>query len=99
MTDVKKSVAKVAAEAEAVAETVKVSFEFNGNTYVVDKDKFTDDLDILEAFEDGKIITPLKLLLGKEWDRFKELEKPNAEKLGKFAEKLFEAVGGATPGE
>lgn len=92
------SVAKVAAEAEAVAESTMISFEYNGNTYTVDKEKLTNDLDILEAFEEGKIIVPLKKLLEKEWDRFKELEKPNAAKLGEFSEKLFAAIG-ASAGE
>ena len=77
-----------------------VTFKFGDHTYTVDKNKIAEDLDILEAFEDGKIITPLKLLLGlKQWNAFKEREKPNAAKLGEFAEAMFDEIGEASPGE
>lgn len=89
---VKDSTAQDAAVDEA-NETNIVTFEFEQRVYTVDKNLFTDDIEILEAFEDGKLITPIKLMLGtQQWIRFKNT-KPNAEKLGKFAEELFKAVG------
>jgi hypothetical protein len=76
-----------------------VSFEFDGKTYEFDKELIAEDIDILEAFEDGKLITPLKLILGlKQWNAFRAHSKPNAAKLGEFAEALFEVMG-VTPGE
>lgn len=92
------AVSKLPAEKEEIKKDL-VTFSFNDVEYTVDKNKISEDLDILEAFEEGKIITPMKMLLGlKQWNAFREKEKPNAEKLGKFAEALFEKLGGE-PGE
>jgi len=96
------TVAKLPVEKEEKAPTPEkemITFTFNDKEYSVDKNKISEDLDVLEAFEDGKIITPMKMLLGlKQWNAFKEAEKPNAEILGKFAEALFDVLGGE-PGE
>lgn len=90
-----------AAEVEAKAETTTVvSVEFDGHTYNVDKQRLIDDYEILEGFEKGHVITPLKAFLGKEWDKFvkNEGKKPDMNRIGEFTEVVFEAVGGA-PGE
>lgn len=94
-----KNVSTIAAEVEEEKVPEILSFEFDGKTYTVDKDKLSEDIDILEAFEDGKIITPLKMMLGeKQWLAFRAHSKPNATKLNAFAEALFEVLG-VTPGE
>jgi len=96
-----KNVVKLEAE-EAEPNEVKpeiVTFEFEGKTYEVDKSQLAEDIDILEAFEDGKIITPLKLILGnKQWTAFRAHSKPNTSKLNEFAEVLFDVLG-VLPGE
>ena len=92
-----KNVSKITDEPEV--EDSVLTFEFDGKTYTVDKEKLAEDIDILEAFEDGKIITPLKLILGdKQWLAFRAHSKPNATKLGEFAEVLFDVLG-VSPGE
>lgn len=89
---VKDKTAQDAAVSEASDDNI-VTFEYEQRVYTIDKNLFTDNIEILEAFEDGKLITPIKLMLGdQQWLRFKNT-KPNAEKLGKFAEELFKAVG------
>lgn len=89
---VKDTTARDAAMAEAKDDNI-ITFDFEQRVYTIDKNKFTDDIDILEAFEDGKIITPIKLMLGdQQWLRFKST-KPNGEKLEAFANALLTAVG------
>lgn len=90
--------AKSAAKAEAATEenTVFV-YKFDGDDYKFDRND-TDDVEILEAFEDGRMVTALRAILGPaQWATFKS-KKRTSEDLNNMAEAMFKAVG-ATTGE
>lgn len=79
------------------AESTLVLFEYDGEEYSFDSDAMN-DVEILESFEDGKVVQPIRKLLGqKQWDKFKESPR-TAEDLAEFAEAMFESLGTA-PGE
>lgn len=57
-----------AQRAEAQDEAT-VTFTYDGDTYIASRDV---DIDVLEAAEDGKIATALRLLLGDvQWQKFR----------------------------
>lgn len=92
-----RAAAKVEAE-ETENENKVYEYEFDGKTYKFDRDN-TDDVEILEAFEDGKMITALRAILGPEqWATFKS-KKRSSEDLNKMAEAMFKAVGATDVGE
>lgn len=71
-----------------------VTFSFEGHDYTVDIDGVR-DVEFLEAFEDGKMITAIRTLMGpKQWAEFKT-SKPRItdEDLIDMANTMFEAVG------
>lgn len=90
-----------ALKAEA-AEVDLFEFEYEGHTYKYDLDEMENDSDILEAFEEGKMIVPIKLLLSDEqyklWKSRGKNGKRSIPEVGKFAEAMF-AGQGVTPGE
>lgn len=88
--------AKDAAKNEA-ENSVILEFEYDGEKYSYDK-AMNKDLDVLEAFEDEKIIKAVRLLLGpKQWSTFKK-KKRDDEDFNDICEALFAATG-VTPGE
>lgn len=78
-------------KAEALSETV--SFEYDGETFTVGNDAQDWDLEVLEAFEDGKIVAAVRGLLGPDgWAQFKS--KPRTVRdLNAFFETAAEALG------
>lgn len=93
----KEPTALKAVQAEGEKESTVVLFEYDGEEYSFNTDDMN-DVEILEAFEDGKIVIPIRKLLGdKQWAAFKS-KKRTAEALGELAEVMFETMG-ATPGE
>ncbi len=96
MTTPKTSSARAALKAEAVEETT-VSFEYDGVEYVLDRDAIN-DVDVIEAFEDNKVATALRTILGPEqWAAFKSRKRTMTE-LGELSVALFAAFG-TSPGE
>ena len=78
----------------ASGETFKdsVTFEYGGASYAVGSADGW-DVEVLEAFEDGKIVTAVRALLGVEqWARFKAT-KPTVGELNEFFEVAAEALG------
>lgn len=76
------------------SETFKdsVSFKFGGESYSVGAADGW-DVEVLEAFEDGKIVTAVRALLGADqWARFKAT-KPTVGELNAFFEVAAEALG------
>lgn len=76
-------------ESEALSNDI--SFEFNGEVYSVPPGKKW-ELDVIEAQEEGRMTTAVRLLIGE--DKYKELRKTvkNLEDLDKFYDALFKAV-------
>lgn len=69
-----------------------VSFEYGGNTFSVG-DAEGWDVEVLEAFEDGKVVTAVRALLGPEqWATFKA-GKPTVAELNGLFEVAAEALG------
>ena len=81
---------------EAADEKV-VKFEYDGQPYEVEKDML-EDLDILEQFEENKVVKPIRSLLGEaQWATFKS-KRRSAKDLSDIAEAMFNALG-VTTGE
>lgn len=79
-------------QVEAQEDITDVTFEYDGVSYTVDKNS-ANDVDVLEAFEDQKVITPMRFILGDvQWQKFKA-KKRTAEDLTELAEVLFKALG------
>lgn len=86
----------VAAEAEA-EKTGVVEFEYDDEVYTVDP-KGMEDLEFLEAYEDGKVLIPIRTLLGPaQWEQFRVNHK-TATELAEMADAMFAKLG-AEPGE
>jgi hypothetical protein len=65
--------AKTAAKAEALGE--HITFDFDGETYEITPASEW-DLDALEAFENDKVVTCVRLILGPDqWMRFRAAHK------------------------
>jgi hypothetical protein len=88
-----------AVKAEATAVDSIVKFKYEDHDYEYDQNAVAEDSDILEAFEEGKMIVPVKVLLGEQqyalWKSRGKNGKRSLEEVGKMAEKMF----GVTPGE
>lgn len=68
------------------------TFDFEGQSYTVEPSSLK-DLDVLEAFEDGKLITAVRGLLGPaQWRTFRATG-ADAEALGRMIEHLEQAFG------
>jgi hypothetical protein len=89
----------VKAEAATTEENTLIKFKFEDHEYEYDQEAIATDSDILEAFEEGKMIVPVKLLLGDAqyslWKSRGKNGKRTLDEVGKMAEKMF----GVTPGE
>lgn len=86
------SAVKAEVKESEVLETKTVEFEFDGDTYTVDP-KDLEDLDFLEAYEDGKVLVPVRSLLGpKQWAKFRE-EHHDATALAEMADAMFSKLG------
>lgn len=74
------------------------SFEYNGHTYVVSHpDTWT--IEVLEAYEEGKVVTVVRKILGEDqYNEFKKREKPLAKDLQEFIQAMF-AESGVDVGE
>jgi len=87
------------ATAKAVTNPVKaealnedVTFEYEGDTYTIPS---TDEwpLEVLEAFEEGRVVSLLKAILGEEqWTEFKATN-PKVKHLNAFVSAIQEATG------
>ena len=89
-----------AVKAEAATEdTTIIKFKFEDHEYEYDQNAVSEDSDILEAFEDGKMIVPVKTLLGEQqyalWKSRGKNGKRTLDEVGALATKMF----GVTPGE
>lgn len=83
-------------EQEAVSPEM-VTFEYDGVQYEFDPED-VNDVEILEQFEEGKIVIPTKAILGDvQWAEFKKKKRGGPE-LTELVEAMFAAMG-ATPGE
>lgn len=89
-----------AAQKKAAAEeaaNAPVDFEYDGDQYTVPPFKEW-DLDAMEAYEDGKILSCIRAVLGDDqWKVFKA-GKPKMKDFDTFCEALFAATG-TTVGE
>lgn len=81
---------KNATAAEALAE--KVPFTHNGVEYSLDPSTEW-DIEALEAFENGKIMTFLRLILGAEQYAAYKATKPKAGEVNGFLEGIQKALG------
>lgn len=83
--------------AEEAEESTMVTFEYDGEEYTYDSEDL-DDVDILEAWEQGKTITLLRLALGEaQWMKFKR-KRRRATDIEGLSIAAF-ATKGVTPGE
>jgi uncharacterized protein YktA (UPF0223 family) len=84
----------IALKAEAnPEEDTKVVFKFEDVEYTYDKQLMIDDSDILESLEEGKMIVPVKSLVGSvQYAAFKRRGKNgkrSMEEVAQFAEAMF----------
>lgn len=94
MTTVAKGVKALAQEARQEKDTGKVSFDYDGETYEIDRitEDFWNDVEVLEAMEAQQPIALLKLAVGPvNWMVFKS-KKRTSEDLEAFT-KLVYGVG------
>lgn len=83
--------ANTPAKAEALG--ARITFEFDGETYDI-APAAEWDVDALEAFEDQKIITCVRLILGAEqWQRFKAKPRTMGDLNGLFTAMQAHLVG------
>lgn len=96
MTTTARKTAVRAVKAEAVSDGT-VTVVYAGHKYTVDEDCIR-DIDFLEAYEDGKIISALRGALGTEqWDEFKASKAKVLDRdFIDLANEFFKALG-ATP--
>lgn len=88
---------KAALEAEATNSTLR-QFSCDGETYTVEGEVEEWDLQVMKAYEDGKMITVAEELLGpKQWAKFMA-KRPKNKNFTELTEKMF-AVIGVTEGE
>lgn len=86
-------------EAQAKPEEANISFEYEGETYEIDRAAFT-DLELIEAVEDEHFVQATRGYLGKEqWSKFKntirgEDGRVPVEKLEPFLQKLMDVLAG-----
>lgn len=79
-----------AAKSEAIKK--QITFTFDGDKYVIAPTQEW-DLDVLEAVEDGKVVSVVRALLGaKQWEKFKATPR-KVEDLNKLFEAISKAVG------
>ena len=92
MTDALEAV-KVEAKTEETEESTIVTFKFEDLEYTYDQKTLAEDSDIMEAFEDEKMIVPVRGLLGPEqyklWKSRGKDGKRSLEEVGAMAEKMF----------
>ena len=74
-----------------------IEFEYDGNVYSFHKDDL-DDVDVIEGFEDGKLVSPVRRILGAtQWTVFKS-KRRTSQDLADMVTKMFDQVG-VEPGE
>ena len=85
--------ARAAVAAEAAEEKPEtIQFDYDSYTYTVNLED-VDDAGVLEDFEDGKIVIPLRNILGEDqWKVFKS-KKRRSKALSDLAEAMFDKVG------
>jgi len=82
---------------DEAAESTELKFTYDGYDYTVDKEMIT-DLDVLELFEDDKLIKAIKMILGaKQWAQFRS-KRRGSKDLNDLAKLLFAEIG-VDPGE
>lgn len=89
-------------KAEAEKSSI-VEFEWEGEKYTFDAELMESDSDILEAFEEEKMIVPVKMLLGvAQYAHFKSKGtngKRSVSEVADMAKAMFETSKAVTPGE
>jgi len=76
-----------------VDEETEFSFKFEGEEYTVALANIR-DIDTVEELEEGKMVVPLKRIVGREqWKKFRANGDPDIVKMGEFAKALFEGAG------
>lgn len=74
-----------------------IEFTYDGEEYTFSKDDL-DDVDVIEGFEDGKLVSPVRRILGdKQWATFKS-KKRTSQDLADMVTLMFDEVG-VEPGE
>lgn len=78
------------AQSEALDESV--NFDFDGETYTIEPTSHW-DLDVLESYEDGKIVSTVRALLGSDqWAKFRSKPRTTQD-LNDLFEALQKALG------
>ncbi len=81
-----------ALKAEATNTNVKV--EFRGETYEIPGNAEEYDLEVMEAYEDGKLVSALRALLGEaQWSLLKTRTRPKLKDLNEIAATFLGTVG------
>lgn len=75
---------------KAEAEDLTISFEYDGVTYVVDKDL---DYDTLEALEEGRLAAAVKGLLGPDQHKQFKAKKRKLSHVGELVKAATDAMG------
>lgn len=89
-----RSAAATAQKAEA--QDGSVTFEYDGIQYTVRADAL-DDVETMLAFEEGKILSVVKAVLGPEqWTSFVSRKRSISKDLADFTTVLFKALGTST---
>ena len=82
-----------AAAQKAEAQDGSVTFEFDGATYTVKADVL-DDVETMLAFEEGKILSVVKAVLGPiQWAQFVSKKRSVSKDLNDLSTVLFKALG------
>lgn len=78
--------------AKSEATKSKITFTFDGDKYQINPTTEW-DVDVLEAVEDGKVVSVVRAILGdKQWETFK-VKPRKVEDLNKLFEAISKAVG------
>lgn len=85
--------------AKAEAKGGPVVFEFDGDTYEIDRDN-TDNLELFEAIEDEKYMTAIRGFIGQDqWQKWKDAHRDDkgrvrTDKFEPFLNAAMKAIGG-----
>ncbi len=81
------------AEAGTLKEDENLTAEFRGKKFILPKDVNDWSLDVMEAFEDGKMVTVIRGLLGdKQWAEIKAMDLKTSD-FAELTESVLKAMG------
>ena len=92
MSNAKKATINSAKKSSDVP-AVDVTFEYDGETYTVNADVIKDDIEILEAFEDNKVTTAIRAIVGPDQWRLFKAKKRGVDDLGEFTQLVMQSFG------